>query len=141
MPRGSPSIGKNVPENRNIGVTTNIAVSPDGSSAARAERRALLLDPTRPFWKTRAPDTFVADMETTYGGTRLGRQELDGELIVTAVTKLADAIAAHVKQASERREIARLVKARSDVEARQVDFARRELLEGVQAPHEGEVEG
>ena len=32
-----------------------------------AQRRALLLDPTRPFWKTHAPATFTADMETSRG--------------------------------------------------------------------------
>src|SRR5215216_137825 len=32
-----------------------------------AQRRAVLLDPTRPFWSTRAPATFTADMETSRG--------------------------------------------------------------------------
>jgi cyclophilin family peptidyl-prolyl cis-trans isomerase len=32
-----------------------------------AQRRALLLDPTRAFWKTQAPATFTADMETSRG--------------------------------------------------------------------------
>ena len=32
-----------------------------------AQRRALLLDPTRAFWSTQAPATFTADMETSRG--------------------------------------------------------------------------
>jgi cyclophilin family peptidyl-prolyl cis-trans isomerase len=32
-----------------------------------AQRRALLLDPSRAFWSTRAPDTVTADMETSRG--------------------------------------------------------------------------
>lgn len=32
-----------------------------------AQRRATLLDPTLPFWKTRAPATFIADFETSKG--------------------------------------------------------------------------
>ncbi len=32
-----------------------------------AQRHALLLDPTRAFWKTPAPATFTADMETSRG--------------------------------------------------------------------------
>ena len=32
-----------------------------------AHRRALLLDPTRPFWRTRAPDTVAVEMETSRG--------------------------------------------------------------------------
>jgi peptidyl-prolyl cis-trans isomerase A (cyclophilin A) len=32
-----------------------------------AQRRALLLDPTRAFWATHAPATFTADMETSRG--------------------------------------------------------------------------
>jgi len=32
-----------------------------------AQRRALLLSPTRSFWSTRAPDTVVADIETSRG--------------------------------------------------------------------------
>jgi cyclophilin family peptidyl-prolyl cis-trans isomerase len=32
-----------------------------------AQRRALLLDPARPFWSARAPDTVVADIETSKG--------------------------------------------------------------------------
>lgn len=32
-----------------------------------AQRRALLLAPTRPFWSTRAPDTVTADIETSRG--------------------------------------------------------------------------
>lgn len=31
------------------------------------QRRATLLDPSLPFWKTRAPATFIADMETSKG--------------------------------------------------------------------------
>lgn len=33
----------------------------------QAQRRALLLDPTRPFWRTQAPDTVRLDMETSEG--------------------------------------------------------------------------
>jgi peptidyl-prolyl cis-trans isomerase A (cyclophilin A) len=32
-----------------------------------AQRHALLLDPTRPFWAAHAPATFIADMETSRG--------------------------------------------------------------------------
>lgn len=32
-----------------------------------AQQRAILLDPTRPFWRTRAPDTVALDMETSRG--------------------------------------------------------------------------
>jgi peptidyl-prolyl cis-trans isomerase A (cyclophilin A) len=32
-----------------------------------AQRRALLLAPTRAFWSTRAPDTVTADIETSRG--------------------------------------------------------------------------
>ena len=32
-----------------------------------AQRRALLLDPSRSFWKTHAPDTVTADVETSRG--------------------------------------------------------------------------
>ena len=32
-----------------------------------AQRRALLLDPSRPFWSSHAPDTFTADIETSKG--------------------------------------------------------------------------
>jgi cyclophilin family peptidyl-prolyl cis-trans isomerase len=32
-----------------------------------AQRRAVLLDPTRPFWSARAPATVIADVETTRG--------------------------------------------------------------------------
>lgn len=35
--------------------------------ATAAQRRALLLDPTRPFWSTRAPATVTADIETSRG--------------------------------------------------------------------------
>lgn len=34
---------------------------------APAQRRAILLDPTRPFWATRAPATVIADVETSRG--------------------------------------------------------------------------
>jgi peptidyl-prolyl cis-trans isomerase A (cyclophilin A) len=36
-------------------------------SLASAQRRALLLDPTRAFWMTHAPATFTADIETSRG--------------------------------------------------------------------------
>jgi cyclophilin family peptidyl-prolyl cis-trans isomerase len=32
-----------------------------------AQRRAVLLDPTNPFWKTHAPENFTAEMETSKG--------------------------------------------------------------------------
>jgi cyclophilin family peptidyl-prolyl cis-trans isomerase len=32
-----------------------------------AQRKATLLDPSLPFWKTRAPATFIADVETSKG--------------------------------------------------------------------------
>lgn len=32
-----------------------------------AQRRAVLLDPARPFWKTHAPETVTADVETSRG--------------------------------------------------------------------------
>lgn len=50
------------------GVTAQGAVparSPTPLSAA--QRRALLLAPTRAFWSTRAPDTVAADIETSKG--------------------------------------------------------------------------
>ena len=59
---------------------------------------------------------------------------------LVAVDEPDQPVAPRVKQAPERREIARLVKARSDVEACGIDPAGRELLEGVQTPHEGKVE-
>lgn len=40
---------------------------PSPVPATPAARRALLLDPTRSFWTTHAPDTVVADMETSRG--------------------------------------------------------------------------
>lgn len=36
-----------------------------------AQRRALLRDPGRPFWSTRAPDTVLADIETSKGAITL----------------------------------------------------------------------
>jgi len=43
-------------------------VTPNASSAqSAAQRRALLLDPTRAFWATHAPATVTADMETSRG--------------------------------------------------------------------------
>lgn len=32
-----------------------------------AQQRALLMDPTRPFWRSKAPDTVALDMETSKG--------------------------------------------------------------------------
>jgi peptidyl-prolyl cis-trans isomerase A (cyclophilin A) len=43
------------------------APSKDQPPRTAAQRRALLLDPTRAFWSTRAPDTFTADIETSRG--------------------------------------------------------------------------
>jgi peptidyl-prolyl cis-trans isomerase A (cyclophilin A) len=42
---------------------TQVAPAP----ATAAQRRALLLAPTRSFWSTRAPDTVTADIETSRG--------------------------------------------------------------------------
>ena len=39
----------------------------DPAPTTPAQRRALLLAPTRPFWSTRAPDTVLADIETSRG--------------------------------------------------------------------------
>jgi cyclophilin family peptidyl-prolyl cis-trans isomerase len=36
-------------------------------SAEAQTNRAVLMDPSKPFWKTRAPDTVTADMETSRG--------------------------------------------------------------------------
>lgn len=43
------------------------APSRDAGPSTAAERRALLLAPARPFWRTRAPDTAVVEMETSKG--------------------------------------------------------------------------
>src|SRR5439155_6695834 len=59
---------------------------------------------------------------------------------LVAVDEPDQPVAPRVKQAPERREIARLAKARSDVEACGIDPAGRELLESVQTPHESKVE-
>ena len=44
-------------------------VAPKKAAPPRAadQRHATLLDPSLPFWKTRAPDTFIADVETSKG--------------------------------------------------------------------------
>lgn len=45
--------------------------SPQGERASplsSTQQRALLMDPTRPFWRTKAPDTVVLDVETSEGG-------------------------------------------------------------------------
>lgn len=45
--------------------------SPQGERSAPlspTQKRALLMDPTRPFWRTQAPDTVVLDVETSEGG-------------------------------------------------------------------------
>ncbi len=41
------------------------------SPTSAAQRRAVLLDPTNAFWKTHAPETFTADMETSKGTVTL----------------------------------------------------------------------
>ena len=46
---------------------TGRAASKGAAGSTAAQRRALLLDPTRPFWSTRAPATFTADIETSRG--------------------------------------------------------------------------
>ncbi len=43
------------------------AQSGAASSLSPAQRRALLLDPTRSFWRTKAPDTVTVDMTTSRG--------------------------------------------------------------------------
>ena len=43
------------------------ASQPAPAPTTPAQRRALLLAPTRPFWSTRAPDTVTADIETSRG--------------------------------------------------------------------------
>jgi len=50
------------------GQSTGRGATPKGSpSTTAAQRRALLLDPTRPFWSTHAPASFTADIETSRG--------------------------------------------------------------------------
>src|SRR5215208_5143352 len=49
------------------GQATGRAASKGQEAQSAAQRRALLLDPTRPFWSTRAPATFTADIETSRG--------------------------------------------------------------------------
>ena len=49
------------------GQATGRATSKGQAATAAAQRRALLLDPTRSFWSTRAPATFTADIETSRG--------------------------------------------------------------------------
>jgi len=44
-----------------------IAVGSVASAQSTAQRRTLLLDPTRPAWSVRAPDTVTADVETSRG--------------------------------------------------------------------------
>ncbi|HMN07719.1 MAG TPA: peptidylprolyl isomerase [Gemmatimonadaceae bacterium] len=48
-------------------VVTAAAHADRAASLTPAQRRALLMDPTRPFWRTRAPDTVVLDMKTSEG--------------------------------------------------------------------------
>src|SRR5438132_7932123 len=44
------------------------AAAADGQTPqTAAQRRALLLDPKRAFWAAHAPETFVADIETSRG--------------------------------------------------------------------------
>jgi peptidyl-prolyl cis-trans isomerase A (cyclophilin A) len=52
-----------------VTILPNRAVAQDRpvTPTTPAQRRALLLDPTRPFWRTKAPDTVVVDMETSRG--------------------------------------------------------------------------
>jgi hypothetical protein len=49
------------------GQATGRATSKGQAATAAAQRRALLLDPTRSFWSTRAPATVTADIETSRG--------------------------------------------------------------------------
>jgi peptidyl-prolyl cis-trans isomerase A (cyclophilin A) len=48
-------------------LTTMTRGAPAAAPTTPAQRRALLLAPTRPFWSTRAPDTVTADIETSRG--------------------------------------------------------------------------
>ena len=49
------------------GQATGRAASKGEAATSAAQRRALLLDPTRSFWSMRAPATFTADIETSRG--------------------------------------------------------------------------
>jgi hypothetical protein len=40
---------------------------PPAAPLTAAQQRALLMDPTRPFWRSKAPDTVALDMETSRG--------------------------------------------------------------------------
>lgn len=48
-------------------VSTSLVAQKSAGAPSAAQRRALLLDPARPFWKTKAPDTVRADIETSRG--------------------------------------------------------------------------
>ena len=49
------------------GQATGRAASKSQAPATAAQRRAVLLDPTLPFWSAHAPATFKADIETSRG--------------------------------------------------------------------------
>lgn len=49
-----------------LGAATPV-VAQTAAPKTAAQRRATLLNPNLPFWKTRAPATFIADMETSRG--------------------------------------------------------------------------
>lgn len=52
-----------------LSLVARTAAAQGGGAApvTAAQRRALLMDLTRPFWRARAPDTVVLDMETSRG--------------------------------------------------------------------------
>lgn len=48
-------------------VSASSAAQTASTDLTPAQRRVLLLNPARPYWKTRAPDTVTADIETSRG--------------------------------------------------------------------------
>jgi len=50
-----------------VAQATSRATQAAPAPTTSAQRRALLLAPSRPFWSTRAPDTVTADIETSRG--------------------------------------------------------------------------
>jgi cyclophilin family peptidyl-prolyl cis-trans isomerase len=54
-----------------VGLLLACVVSRGGFAQSAAQRRAVLLDPSRAFWSAHAPETFIADMETSRGTVSL----------------------------------------------------------------------